>query len=752
MRIEWGVPQTESEAEEYLIDTARKYGFESPVVTQAVLEHGGKLSQRELRKFMAAGARHEFGRRHTSERNNHAEGASSAATGSHTAANRAAATEQSPDTRRSAERGTSRQEEIDAARARIRAYRAKLAQEEASESPRPEEHDRPAPPRIHSARRNDPQELPPDTERLIRPRVTPNTTAAQAERITDPVLAANVAAMESDAVRNIIINEAVGGKAGAIVLGGIRYNCASVNGQADKENGIISAFGNLQDLDPEIVGRGEEFTLRIAAMGHDVTTNQIVLDKRIVNLYFKDKKYDVLDLEAEEPTDRVARKLFESARQYNAQVSEQRFDRDSFRRLRQDAALVRGASTVFPRPTFTPYPKAPEPVRVDPGLRQRIDAYRARNPVAARLAPTPAAPSVATSRRAHDARQERPTFTPREEHEAQRRQATFAPRVGRPGDRIPQLSAADLRFEGRVEALPLAEVEGPDTVRRGKDQLAQLHAAIAERRGIIPRPLESGSARKDLEDGRHRQDRVVDLRDWNTFAAIDGSTGSTDGAKAADIGADSFAQAGMEFKTTWQEKPISLAYAKTEIRDAIKDANARIAAEAEGAYAAFSGFWTIPVENMSDTTGLSRELEGDDVSIVLGAVVADARLYHYDGKTGRVTQLSKDESHIEAMFDAGLLDRDKPVPPELPNAGMITNVLGTGGVLNDRNLIAIPVKQGDGIFVCSDGVMSHKGEGISAEKLEELFAEYGQDAKAIAEAAIAASKTHDDKSGVAVVF
>ena len=76
-------------------------------------------------------------------------------------------------------------------------------------------------------------------------------------------LSHNLVAMNSS-MMNLLKTESVGGNAGRVKVDGKYYSCAAANGYADPQSGTIVAFGNLQDVSPNIQKKTATFTLRVA--------------------------------------------------------------------------------------------------------------------------------------------------------------------------------------------------------------------------------------------------------------------------------------------------------------------------------------------------------------------------------------------------------------------------------------------------------------------------------------------------------
>jgi|GEM_PF-1989371 len=143
---------------------------------------------------------------------------------------------------------------------------------------------------------------------------------AQAEGITDLVVAANVAAMESRAMQEVLSMESVGGNAGCVKIGDKKYPAAGVNGFADGNSGLITAFGNFQYIDADIKARSREFTLRIARGWIDFSDKnapKYASEGRIVNVYRRGDFYDEAKGTESDLTDRAVDVIRQSARYYN---------------------------------------------------------------------------------------------------------------------------------------------------------------------------------------------------------------------------------------------------------------------------------------------------------------------------------------------------------------------------------------------------------------------------------------------------
>ena len=65
-------------------------------------------------------------------------------------------------------------------------------------------------------------------------------------------------------MQELLMGESLGGNAGFVEIEGKKYSCAAANGYVNPETGKIVAFGNIQDVPPEIVRRNIPFTLKVA--------------------------------------------------------------------------------------------------------------------------------------------------------------------------------------------------------------------------------------------------------------------------------------------------------------------------------------------------------------------------------------------------------------------------------------------------------------------------------------------------------
>jgi protein phosphatase len=82
------------------------------------------------------------------------------------------------------------------------------------------------------------------------------------------------------------------------------------------------------------------------------------------------------------------------------------------------------------------------------------------------------------------------------------------------------------------------------------------------------------------------------------------------------------------------------------------------------------------------------------------AHVGDSRAYMC--RDGSLRQLTRDQTHVQGLVDAGLLTREEAATHRLRN--VLTNVLGGGTPLTDVEVQRIRLAAGDILLLCSDGL------------------------------------------------
>lgn len=91
--------------------------------------------------------------------------------------------------------------------------------------------------------------------------------------------------------------------------------------------------------------------------------------------------------------------------------------------------------------------------------------------------------------------------------------------------------------------------------------------------------------------------------------------------------------------------------------------------------------------------------------------VGDSRAYLC--REGSIRQLTRDQTHVQELIDAGLLNREQAATHRMRS--VLTNVLGGGTPLTDVEVHRIRLAVGDTVLLCSDGLYDvAKDEEIAA--------------------------------------
>lgn len=83
------------------------------------------------------------------------------------------------------------------------------------------------------------------------------------ESLNVGVVRHNLSLMLGSNMQNLLMNESVGGNGGHVALDGEKYSATGANGYFDSENGMITTFGNVQEVDQEIVETNGHFIMHI---------------------------------------------------------------------------------------------------------------------------------------------------------------------------------------------------------------------------------------------------------------------------------------------------------------------------------------------------------------------------------------------------------------------------------------------------------------------------------------------------------
>jgi protein phosphatase len=98
-------------------------------------------------------------------------------------------------------------------------------------------------------------------------------------------------------------------------------------------------------------------------------------------------------------------------------------------------------------------------------------------------------------------------------------------------------------------------------------------------------------------------------------------------------------------------------------------------------------------------------LGGDDAPEWLVVNLGDSRAYRY--ADGALVQLTRDHSEVQELVDSGFIT---PLQARShPRRNVVTKALGAG-VLCPPDFSLLPVRAGDRLLICSDGLTEHVGE------------------------------------------
>jgi protein phosphatase len=79
--------------------------------------------------------------------------------------------------------------------------------------------------------------------------------------------------------------------------------------------------------------------------------------------------------------------------------------------------------------------------------------------------------------------------------------------------------------------------------------------------------------------------------------------------------------------------------------------------------------------------------------------IGDSRAYLF--RDGSLTQITKDHSYVQMLIDNGYITKKDAL--RHPNRNVITRAVGTDEEI-DVDIFIIPLKKGDAILLCSDGL------------------------------------------------
>jgi PPM family protein phosphatase len=146
-----------------------------------------------------------------------------------------------------------------------------------------------------------------------------------------------------------------------------------------------------------------------------------------------------------------------------------------------------------------------------------------------------------------------------------------------------------------------------------------------------------------------------------------------------------------------------------------------------------------PATSGMGTTMTVALVEGDTVAI---GHVGDSRAYLLRG--GRLEQLTEDHSLVNELLKSGRLSREEAGTH--PQRSVITRAVGTDPDV-DVDAFAVPARDGDLFFICSDGLTDMVGD----EDILELLERNGDDLSRAAKELVAAANRHGGEDNITVV-
>jgi len=177
----------------------------------------------------------------------------------------------------------------------------------------------------------------------------------------------------------------------------------------------------------------------------------------------------------------------------------------------------------------------------------------------------------------------------------------------------------------------------------------------------------------------------------------DGAGGHRDGAVAARVAVDRVLEG---FRGRPPVDPADLSELLLDAHDAVLAAQ-----RAHGADQPAAAMYATVVTLVIDTAA-GRALWGH---------VGDSRLYRW--RAGQLAEITRDDSVLQAMIDAGVVDPANP--PKMAQHGVLLAALGSGDEIAPHVSNALPLQPADAFLLCSDGWWG----GLGAETIARLLGE-----------------------------
>jgi protein phosphatase len=238
--------------------------------------------------------------------------------------------------------------------------------------------------------------------------------------------------------------------------------------------------------------------------------------------------------------------------------------------------------------------------------------------------------------------------------------------------------------------------------------------------------IEHGSAGlQNREKGPHNEDRMLVEPSAGLYGVLDGMGGHAGGEVASRLADEEIRKAALKMP---EEARYDGAATAAFLQRAIESANARIIREA-GTSAELKGMGTT-----CSMLQIVRDRVSGKPTEVVTAQVGDSRIYRLRG--GKLERITKDQSPIQEMIDAGFPMDGQPLPPDADQVGdpdadsrmtqgqrtfvkQFRNRISGAVGLKEAVRIDIQrhaVEEGDVYFATSDGVHDN----LTDREIEEL--------------------------------
>jgi PPM family protein phosphatase len=173
------------------------------------------------------------------------------------------------------------------------------------------------------------------------------------------------------------------------------------------------------------------------------------------------------------------------------------------------------------------------------------------------------------------------------------------------------------------------------------------------------------------------------------YLIADGMGGHRGGAEASRMVVEAFTR---HFLATPVSSPL-----RDAVTLAVRLANIEVLEKGKSGNPAFAG--------MGSTFVMALVRQTDQGMELTTAHVGDSRIYWH--RNGALTLLTKDHTHVQWLIDSHALD--EAVARNHPDASILTRAMGHTTDLQVDISDPIPLSEGDGILLCSDGLSGYVG-------------------------------------------